>query len=258
VGSYQEELIVHSQRNCLYIAPESMSKLQHETAVSRLLQPGTYTIKLKSGSFDYQIQSGHVGEPLVLLWIYGGRVVNQQTDVEVNATWSSLNGYGDTLILRVIEPASLCGFFFDTYLEDNEGEVVVSVEKTGYSEEMTVHSQRNCYFIDPETMRRLEQEIAVAKTLQPGNYAIRIKSGMFGYRTNSGQEGEPIVLFWIYGGKVINQKTGVEVSATWSSLNGYSDMLRLEVREPVTLCAFFFDTYLEDNLGEVTLSLSRV
>lgn len=95
-----------------------MSRLQHEISVSKLLQPGTYTIKLKSGSFDYRTESGHVGEPLVLLWIYGGKVVNQKTDVEVRATWSSLNGYGDTLILRVIEPATLCGFFFDTYLEE--------------------------------------------------------------------------------------------------------------------------------------------
>jgi hypothetical protein len=57
---------------------------------------------------------------------------------------------------------------------------------------------------------------------------------------------------------VINQKTGVEVGATWSSLNGFDDTLTLEVLEPATLCAFFFDTYAEDNQGEVQLTVVRI
>ena len=161
-------------------------------------------------------------------------------------------------MLRVVEPATLCGFFFDTYLDDNEGAVVVAVEGPGYSEELTVHSKHNCYFIDPDTMRQLEQETSVSQVLSSGTHIIRIKSGAFGYRSEFGRPGEPIVLLWIYGGKVVNRKTGVEVAATWVSLNGYSDMLTLEVREPATLCAFFFDTYLEDNAGEITLSFTRV
>lgn len=261
VSNYAEsyaEVIVHSQRNCLYIEPDAMARLQHEISVSRVLQPGTYTITLKSGSFDYQIQSGHQGEPLVLLWIYGGKVVNQATGVEVGATWSSLNGYGDTLTLEVREPASLCGFFFDTYLDDNEGAVIVGIEGPGYSEDIEVDSRRNCYFIDPDTMRRLEQQISVSRTLQSGTYAIKIKHGAFSYRSELGRPGEPLVMFWIYGGAVVNQKTGVEVGATWSSLNGYGDTLTLEVRQPATISAFFFDTYLDDNQGEVTLSMTRL
>lgn len=254
----EEELIVHSQRNCFYIDPAAMGRLQHQISVSRVLRPGTYTIKLKSGGFDYQIESGHPGEPIVLLWIYGGKVVNHKTGVEVGATWSSLNGYGDTLTLDVREPATLCGFFFDTYLDDNEGEVVVAVEGPGYSEDLTVHSKHNCYYIEPEAMRRLEQETSVSKTLQPATYAITLKSGSFGYRGNSGFEGEPIVLLWIYGGSLVNHKTGVEVGATWSSLNGHGDTLTLDVHQPVTVAAFFYDTYLEDNQGEVTLSVARI
>ncbi len=65
-------------------------------------------------------------------------------------------------------------------------------------------------------------------------------------------------LVWIYGGTVINKKTRVPVSATWSTLNGYHDSLTLEVRETSTLCAFFFDSYLEDNQGEVTISVARL
>lgn len=30
------------------------------------------------------------------------------------------------------------------------------------------------------------------------------------------------------------------------------------VSEPITLCAFFFDTYLKDNQGDVTVSVVKV
>lgn len=253
----EEYLIVHSQRNCLYLTPEAMATLQHQTAVTRTLQPGTYTIRLKGGAFDYQIASEHPGEPWVLLWLYGGKVINHQTGVEVGATWTSLNGLDDTATIEVLEPTNLCAFFLDTYLADNEGEVTIAIERAGYAEDLVVHSQRNCYYISPETMQQLQQ-IAVSRTLQPGTYDIKLKSGAFSYRTNSGHQGEPLVLLWLYGGQVMNHKTGITVGATWSSLNGHGDTLSLSVLEPATLCAFFYDTYLEDNEGEVTLSLARI
>lgn len=252
-----EELTVHSQRNCLYIAPEAMTKLQQETSVSRVLYPGTYTISLKSGAFDYQIESGHPGEPWVLLWFYGGKIVNHQTGVEVGATWTSLNGLDDAVTIDVREPVTLCAFFLDTYLDDNEGEVTITVDGADYATDLVVHSQRNCFYIDPNSMKQLEQ-IAVSKRLQPGTYDITLKDGAFSYRTESGSHGEPLVLLWIYGGQVTNHQTGVTVGATWSSLNGYGDTLTLSVQEPATLCAFFYDTYLEDNEGEVTIALSKV
>lgn len=252
-----EELIVHSYRNCYRIEPAELTRLQEEIAVSKLLQPGSYTITLRSGTFDYQASSGHSGEALVLLWLYGGRVINQKTGVTVNSTWASLNGYGDTLTINVLEPTHLCSFFFDTYLDDNEGEVRLTIEGTGYFSDLVVHSQRNCYYIDSDSMKRLE-ETAASKTLPIGSYAIQIKSGAFGYRTDSGTEGEPLVLLWIYGGSVRNHATGVEVGATWVSLNGYEDTLLLDVLEPATLAAFFYDTYLDDNEGEVRLSLVQV
>lgn len=253
---YQEDLIVHSRGNCHYISPDSMRHLQDQVSASKLLQPGTYNITLKSGTFDYHSNSGHPGEPLVLLWLYGGRVKNHKTGVVVNSTWSSLNGYGDTLTIDVVEPTTLCSFFFDTHLEDNEGEVVVTVNAPDYSEDIVVHSQRNCYYIDPDSMKRIELKGA-SKMLQSGSYDIRIKSGAFGYRNESSSQEEPIVMLWIYGGKVKNHATNVEVGATWVSLNGYNDTLKLDVVEPTTLCAFFYDTYLEDNEGEVILSLQK-
>jgi phosphate transport system substrate-binding protein len=122
---------------------------------------------------------------------------------------------------------------------------------------LIVHSQRNCYVLDAATMGQI-QDKAVSKTLEPGNYLIKIQSGAFGYHSGPNSVGEPLVLMWIYGGKVTNQKTKVEVDSTWSSLNGYDDLLTLNVRETATVSAFFFDTEVEDNQGEVHLSIVRV
>jgi hypothetical protein len=61
------------------------------------------------------------------------------------------------------------------------------------------------------------------------------------------------VILWIYGGQVINQKTNRLVGCTWSSLNGYDDILHLKVMETTQISAIFFDTYSQDNQGEVTL-----
>jgi hypothetical protein len=124
--------------------------------------------------------------------------------------------------------------------------------------DLKVHSKHNCFFLDAELLKKIQQETAVSTSLEPGTNVVKIRSGAFNYRSDSGHQGEPMVLLWIYGGKVINKKTGVPVGATWSTLNGYDDTLTLEVLEPATLCAFFFDTYLEDNDGEILLSVVRI
>jgi hypothetical protein len=124
--------------------------------------------------------------------------------------------------------------------------------------DLKVHSKHNCYLLDAEAMKRLQEEISVSTTLAPGTNVIKIRGGSFNYAVGNRQVGEPLVLLWIYGGKFINKKTNAEVSATWSSLNGYDDTLTLEVLEPATLCAFFFDTYVDDNEGEVHLSIVRI
>jgi hypothetical protein len=124
--------------------------------------------------------------------------------------------------------------------------------------DLKVHSKNNCYMFSPEQMQRLQSEVAVSTVLEPGVNIIKITEGTFGYQSGAGQQGEPMVLLWIYGGRVVNQKTNVEVDSTWSSLNGYDDTLTLMVKQPATLCAFFFDTHLEDNNGEVQLSVVRI
>lgn len=124
--------------------------------------------------------------------------------------------------------------------------------------EMIVHSKHNCYGVGEATMNHLQNEVAVSTSLEVGTNLIKISGGSFSYKTDSGQSGEPLVMLWIYGGKVTNKKTGVSVTSTWESLNGYDDTLTLNVTEPATLCAFFFDTYIEDNDGEVQLSIARI
>jgi hypothetical protein len=94
------------------------------------LDPGTYRIKIVEGVFRYGSEARFPeGEPLVLLWIFGGRFINRQTNVEVGQTWVSLNGYEDELILRVLENTRLCGLFFDTYAEDNQGRIELAIDK---------------------------------------------------------------------------------------------------------------------------------
>jgi hypothetical protein len=121
---------------------------------------------------------------------------------------------------------------------------------------LTVHSRHHCFLLNDEQIAGL-QETAVSHDLEPGIYIVRIKSGTFGYGAADSCR-EPVVLLWIYGGKVINKKTNIPVESTWSSLNGYDETLTLEVLENSTLCAFFFDTNPDDNYGEVTLSVIQL
>lgn len=123
------DLKVHSKHNCYLLSPEDMQKIQEKIGVTTQMEPGTYVVRIRSGSFDYCEDLKDNGEPLVMLWIYGGKFINKKSNIEVEATWSTLNGYDDTLTLEVLETANLSAFFFDTYLDDNEGEVTVSVVK---------------------------------------------------------------------------------------------------------------------------------
>ncbi|MGF1522628.1 MAG: hypothetical protein ACFBSF_09965 [Leptolyngbyaceae cyanobacterium] len=123
--------------------------------------------------------------------------------------------------------------------------------------DLKVHSKNNCYRLSPEQMQAI-QEQGVSVSLEPGTNIVKIREGAFKYTSAAGAQAEPFVLLWIYGGKVTNKKTNVEVAATWTSLNGYDDALVMDVAETATLCAFFFDTYGSDNEGELTLSVVRI
>jgi hypothetical protein len=119
------ELTVHSKNNCFQVSPEEM-KAMEDKAMSFTISPGTNKISIQSGNFSHQF--GQSGEPLVMLWIYGGEVTNHQTKVSVQSTWSSLNGYSDRLVLDVKKSAIVSAFFFDDTTGEHHGEISLSVE----------------------------------------------------------------------------------------------------------------------------------
>ncbi|MEM9266538.1 MAG: hypothetical protein AAGA46_13535 [Cyanobacteria bacterium P01_F01_bin.13] len=123
--------------------------------------------------------------------------------------------------------------------------------------DLVVDSKTNAYKLTPEQMTDI-QKTGVETSLEAGIHVVRIRKGGFDYVGGDAQAGEPIVMLWIYGGKFKNLKSGIEVPAGWSTLNGYDDTLTLAVSEPVTLCAFFFDVLIEDNAGTVTVSTVKV
>jgi hypothetical protein len=123
---------------------------------------------------------------------------------------------------------------------------------------LTIDSRENCYVLDEGRLKAI-QSGANSTTLDPGTYLVRINKGAFSYWGDNDQKfnPEPWVLLWIYGGKFTNKNTGVEVSATWVSLNGYDDILVLDVAETTTLAGLFLDTYAKDNTGKIILSILK-
>lgn len=121
-----------------------------------------------------------------------------------------------------------------------------------------VHSRHNAVQLNADQMRHLQDTVSCRHALDKGLYVLKIREGAFNYDGDESHPGEPFVLLWIYGGRVINRKTGVPVNATWSTLNGYAETLTLEVNEPAQVCAFFMDTFPDDNIGEVTLSVIQL
>jgi hypothetical protein len=108
-------LRLDSRANCFLFDELAMRQLRHEVAAKVVLAPGTHLIRIKQAKVAPKLQ----WEPLVLLWIGGGRFTNRKTEVEVCSTWSSLAGYDDVLTLDVKEPALLCAFFLCTGLGTN-------------------------------------------------------------------------------------------------------------------------------------------
>ncbi|MBX2864875.1 MAG: hypothetical protein KTR27_15090 [Leptolyngbyaceae cyanobacterium MAG.088] len=123
--------------------------------------------------------------------------------------------------------------------------------------DLKVHSRHNCYRLSPDQMNAIQSK-GVSVTLKPGTNVVKLLENETSYTTGIGDKAEPWVLLWIYGGKVVNSKTNVEVVATWASLNGYEDSLTMTVIESATLCAFLFDTSTGNHSGELTLSVTTL
>jgi hypothetical protein len=122
------------------------------------------------------------------------------------------------------------------------------------TQELKVHSQRNCLALSTEDMRRIQDEVAVSIPLETGIHLIKLRQNVTSTATAS--EPEPSVLLWIYGGPVINRSTDAEVTATWASLQGYEDVLALDVKQTANLCALFIDTAAKT--GQLSLSVAKI
>ena len=72
-GCTVTDLKVHSRENCFVLDAATMQRIQEETSVSTTLEPGTYIVRIRSGSFNYRSNIPQSGEALVMFWIYGGR-----------------------------------------------------------------------------------------------------------------------------------------------------------------------------------------
>ena len=257
-------LTIDTKNNCYVIDADGMNHLQQNVASSFTLDEGSYDIRISSGAYKYA-QAKTEGEPFVLLWIYGvdgSTFVNQNTGFETGATWTTLNGYRDTLKIEIKQQAVLCGLFFDVNNTENSGSVqlLINSSKPYFNpHELTVDSKANCYVLDENYLSSLKHSGANLVELDPGNYTVRIREGNATYWSDSEKfKLEPWALIWVKGGKITTKLTGVEVEESWCSLNGLKDEIVLEVKEKTTLTGLFFDTYKEDNEGQIILTIEPV
>ena len=257
-------LTIDTKSNCYVIDASQMDHIQQNVANSFSLDQGSYEIKITGGTYKYaKAKTG--GEPFVLLWVYGidgGTFVNQNTGFETGATWTTLNGYHDTLKIAIKEKAVLCSLFFDVDQSDNSGSVQLSItsDKPNFNPtHLTVDSKKNCYLLDESNLSSLRQVGSNAIELDPGDYSVKVREGNASYWSESKKfKLEPWALIWVKGGRFISKLAGVEVEESWCSLNGLRDEVVLEVKEKTTLSGLFFDTYKEDNEGQVILVVEPV
>lgn len=125
-------LTVNSKKNCYVLDEKYLSTLKHWGSNFIDLSPGKYEIKIRHDSHvSYWLENKKIEtEPQALIWIKGGKFIITNTRVEVAESWCSLNGYEDRVFLEVKDKTTLSGLFFDTHKEDNEGKIILSVEKS--------------------------------------------------------------------------------------------------------------------------------
>jgi hypothetical protein len=258
-------LTIDAKKDCYVIDANAMNGLQQNVARSFTLEKGTFDIRINSGRYRYA-QSETEGEPFVALWIYGvdgSTFINKNTGTETGATWTTLNGYNKTLQLEVKGKTVLCALFFDVNNSDNEGEVdllISSSTKQFFNPQiLRVDSKKNCYVLDEGILSSRKKSNSNFIELEPGDYKFKIRESNATYWSSEQKfQLEPWALLWIKGGKFVSNLTDIEVEETWCSLNGLEDEFILEVKEKTTILGFFFDTYKEDNKGQVVLEVNKV
>ncbi|BAZ30933.1 hypothetical protein NIES4074_34000 [Cylindrospermum sp. NIES-4074] len=257
-------LTIDTKNNCYVINPDQMNNLQQNVATQFTLDKGTFDVKITSGRYK-NAKTKTEGEPFVLLWIYGvdgSTFINKTTGYEVGATWTTINGYNDNLQLEVKQQAVISALFFDVNNTDNSGliNLLITSNKPFFNPQtITVDSKQNCYVLDENYLSTLKKWGENYIELNPGNYRIKVREGNASYWSEDKKfDIEPWALLWVKSGKFIPKLTGIEVEETWCSLNGLKDEVILEVKEKTTLSGFFFDTYKEDNEGQIILAIESV
>ena len=128
-----KQILVDGERNC-YRIPSWAALAQN--AVTELLYPGKYRIKLTKGDFSFWT-SRQIFEPFVCLFfiVEDG---NQEkafkiydTHVDTLATFSTLRGIGDELIIDVYSSVKMQAFFIDISpdADPNRGSATIAIEK---------------------------------------------------------------------------------------------------------------------------------
>ena len=255
------QLTIDTKENCYVINTDGMKHLQESVASTYTLGQGQHSIRIDSGRYHHSQQATD-GEPLVLLWIYGtdgSTFINQNTGIEVGATWVTLNGYHDVLQIEAQQPISLNALFFSYEGSGATGTVTLSITSGGTTERLTVDSQQNSFLLDQSYLSGLQQSDINSLELAPGNYRFNIRESSATYWNNEKKfDLEPWALLRVQGGRFVTELTGTETSESWCSLNGLQDTIVLEVKETTTVSGFFFDTYKEDNEGQIILEVNPV
>ena len=257
-------LTIDTKENCYIINTEGMKSLQETVASTHTLNKGSYSIRIKSGQYQHAKGSADQ-EPFVLLWLYGNNnssFVNKNTGCKVGTTWTTLNGYDDILKLEAEEPVYLHALFFGFEGVDSAGSVTLEIAQAGSNKaphSLTVDAQQNSFLLKPALLSELTQADKNSRALAPGNYRFKIRESTASYWSDQQKfQLEPWAVLRIQGGKFVNSLTGAEVSESWCSLNGLQDDFILEVKEKTTVTGFFFDTYREDNEGQIILTVDTI
>ena len=259
-----KQLVINTKENCYVIEPDGMNELQQNVASSFTCEAGTYELQISGGSYSYS-NSNSVLEPSLLLWIYGvdgSTFINQNVGLETGATWTTLNGYSDKLTLEVKEQTVVCALLFDTKNRERQGAINLAINsdiESFETQQITVDSNSNCYVLDESYLNRVKQWDTNFIELDPGDYKIKIRESDANYWSENQQlDLDPWALIWLKAGKFISSLTGIEAKEAWCSLNGLQDEFILEVKEKTTLSGLFFDTYKEDNQGQIILSIEPI
>lgn len=259
-------LTIDTKENCYVINSDSMKALQESVSSAYTLSKGSYSIYIESGQYQHA-ESNAEQEPFVLLWLYGAdssSFVNKTTGCEAGTTWTTLNGYNDILKIEAKESVSLHALFFGFEGTRNVGTITLSIASESSSTSQTVptidvKADQNSFLLDPALLSELTQKDANSLTLRPGSYRFKIRESTASYWTEEKKfQLEPWAILLIQGGKFINSLTSTEISESWCSLNGLQDNFILEVKEETTVSGFFFDTYKEDNEGQIILTVESI